>query len=465
MKGFGKMAAGLIIFIGLIVWCLAPVFAQTTTFNFHPDGSTSRKYVSDFGVAFSRYDKEMRLVENFHYFPGGVRMRMSDKFRYENNMMVERVAYIYTQGFERQTRKFSQSGYETELRSYTSQTEGNWKEISYMIQGYNERNNRNYFRVKYTGPGDLINSMSRTTYDYQNRTRSVVSYKFDANDREISSEKFKSGIADWQLERAGEFVFDIKKHGENFRSNRVVNWTETDRNGNRIEKVFVNSSTFYRTIDRFGRITRIVFGDPSSDENNNPTYDENEWIDFRYDQQGRLIETESSHYTESHEKTTFKHGRKIEAKHYRMNKNGGWRLIDTKSYNNLDLLTPKKVINGNQPVASSTQQGNSGNSEIHEAPVAQSTSAKPSRPFSSQSLVNDLNGLEIESNESESLSAFSLDAEKLTHIADVLSHTTGAKVTEEQVLALAMQLLIENYNADLREMNTAYLRDKVSVFD
>ena len=75
--------------------------------------------------------------------------------------------------------------------------------------------------------------------------------------------------------------------------------------------------------------------------------------------------------------------------------------------------------------------------------------------------MNDLNGLEIESKESESLSVFSLDAEKLTHIADVLSHTTGAKVTEEQVLALAMQLLIENYNADLREMNTTYLRDKV----
>ncbi len=90
---------------------------------------------------------------------------------------------------------------------------------------------------------------------------------------------------------------------------------------------------------------------------------------------------------------------------------------------------------------------------------------KPSKVPTSQSLVTDLNGLNIESNQRESLSAFSLDAEKLTHIADVLSYTTGTNVTEEQVLALAMQLLIENYNADLREMNTAYLRDKVSVFD
>lgn len=80
-------------------------------------------------------------------------------------------------------------------------------------------------------------------------------------------------------------------------------------------------------------------------------------------------------------------------------------------------------------------------------------------------VVQDLNGLNIESNESESLNAFSLGAEKLEHIADVLNHATGSKVSKEQVLALAMQLLIENYNADLREMNTAYLRDKVSIFE
>lgn len=463
MKGSEKTAAGLIIFIGLIVWCLAPVFAQTTTFTFPPDGSITRKHVSDFGVAFTRYDKEMRLVENFHYFPGGVRMRMSDKFRYENNMMVERIAYIYTQGYERQTKKFNERGYEVEGRSYISQTEGNWKEIRYMFQGYDEGNNRNYFRVKYTGPGEMTNSMSRTTYDYPNRTRTVVDYKFDANDREIHSSSYKGSLANWQIERAGEYVFDIKKHGENLRPDRVVNWTGTDQNGNRMEKVFVNNSVFYRTIDRNGQVIRIVFGSPSWDEDNNPIYDEDETIEFRYDQHGRLIETESYHYTESHEKTTFNHGSRIEAKHYRMNKNGRWGLIDTQSYDNLDLFTPQKVFSGKQPVAASIQQDNPANFEA--SVVQSSNSVKPSKVPTSQSLMTDLNGLNIESNQRESLSAFSLDAEKLTHIADVLSYTTGTKVTEEQVLALAMQLLIENYNADLREMNTAYLRDKVSVFD
>ncbi|PHR26073.1 MAG: hypothetical protein COA38_15795 [Fluviicola sp.] len=459
MKGSGKIVAG-IIFIGIVVWISTPIFAQTTIFTFPPDGSISRKHVSDFGISIVHYDQEMRLLENSHYFPGGVRMRMSDKYRYENNMMVERIAYIYTQGYEKETQKFNQKGYEVEGRSYISQTEGNWKEIRYMLQGYDERNNRSYFRVKYTGYGSLVNSMSRTTYDYPNRTRTRVDYEFDANDREISSSSHKGRLADWQYERAGEFVFDIKKHGENLRPDRVVNWTGRDQNGNRIEKVFVNSSVFYKTVDRNGRVIRIVFGSPSWDEDNNPTYDEDETIEFRYDQQGRLVETESKHYSESHEKTIFKHGRKVEAKHYRMNKNGSWKLIDTKIYDNLDLLTPGKKVSGNHPVATSIRQENP---EVYQAPIAQSSSTTKSP--TSQSLVKDLNGLEIESGQSEALSAFSMDAERLTHIADVLSHATGVKVTEEQVLALAMQLLIENYNADLREMNTAYLRDKISVFD
>lgn len=468
MKESGKMAAGLIIFIGLIVWCLAPVFAQTTTFNFHPDGSTSRKHVSDFGVSISRFDREMRVLEKSHYFPGGVRMRLSTKYRYENNMLVEKVAYNYTQGYEKDIYRFNQYGYETENRSYTSQTEGNWKEISYLIQGYNERNNRIYFRSKYTGPGTLTNKMSRTTYDYDKRTSSTIWYDFDRNDREISSSRSRSGIADWQLERAGEFVFDINKHFENKRSNRAVYWTDYDSNGNRVEKTFVNHNTVFKTIDKNGRVIRIVFASPDSDGEDVPLYQEDEGIDFRYDVQGRLIETESFHYDESYEKTTFKHGRNVEAKHYRRNKNGSWKLMSTKSYANLDEFTPHQVSNGNQPVASSTKQENTGisaQSEMYETPVAQSTSAKPSQALPSQSLVNDLNGIHIASNQKESLSAFSLDAEKLTHIADVLSHTTGTEVTEEQVLALAMQLLIENYNADLREMNTAYLKDKVSVFD
>lgn len=392
-------------------------------------------------------------------------MKMFDKYRYENNMMAERIAYIYTQGYERETYVFNRYGYETEYRHYVSETEGNWKEDQMTQQGYDERNNVNYFRSKGTRFGYLINKMSRTNYDYANRTRSVVEYEYDANDREISSSSFRSGLADWHFDNAGTFIFDINKHAPNLRPNRVVKWEGTDKHGNRVEKVFVDHEAVTRTFDQNGRVIHIGLGTHNfDDDNKKPVEIYKEVIDFVYDRQGRLVQTESKHYSDAKEKIIYEHGRNVVAKRYRMNSNGGWKLVSTKSYANIDEFTPPARGSGllSSGVASSVNQ-NEPNWEP--APNANTLPSQATKPMSTQSLVNDLNALNIESNEGVSLNAFALDAEKLSHIADVLSHTTGTHVSEEQVLALAMQLLIQNYNADLREMNTQYLRDKVSVFD
>lgn len=465
MDGARKTAVGLLIFIGLIVWCLAPVFGQTMTFKFLPDGTMINEHDDPKGYSIERYDPNMRLLETSHYFPGGKRMKMFDKYRYENNMMAERIAYIYTQGYERETYVFNRYGYETEYHHYVSKTEGNWKEDQMTQQGYDERNNVNYFRSKGTRFGYLINKMSRTNYDYANRTRSVVEYEYDANDREISSSSFRSGLADWHFDNAGTFIFDINKHAPNLRPNRVVKWEGTDKHGNRVEKVFVDHEAVTRTFDQNGRVIHIGLGTHNfGDDNKKPIETYKEVIDFVYDRQGRLIQTESKHYSDAKEKIIYEHGRNVVAKRYRMNSNGGWKLVSTKSYANIDEFTPPVRGNGfvSSGVASSVNQ-NEPNWEP--APNTNTLPSQATKPMSTQSLVNDLNALNIESNEETSLNAFALDAEKLSHIADVLSHTTGTHVSEEQVLALAMQLLIQNYNADLREMNTQYLRDKVSVFD
>ena len=464
MEGSRKIAAGIIIFIGLIVWCLAPAFAQTMDFKFHPDGSMTNTYDGPKGYSFERYDDKMRVLEVLHYFPGGVRMKMFDKYRYENDMLVEHVSYIYTQGYERETFRFNEFGYETESRHYTSQTEGNWVEDQYTINEYDDHNNSIYWRTKGTRFGELINRMTRRNYDYANRRQSGVEYEFDANDREISARSFQRGMADWHYGKKGKYVFDIKTHGANLRPERVIYWNDSDRNGNRVEKVFMNHNAVAKTIDYNGRVIRMELGSPSYDDNNDLYYKYDEYIDFRYDHQGRLIETESKHYSKQKEKWTYKHGRKVEAKHYRMKSNGSWGFVKTVTYDNIDVFTPQQSgSNGHQSVASSVQQGNG--SAVSYEPARPQSSVSQNRPVSGSSLVNDLNGLNIESNESESLSAFSMDAEKLSHIADVLSHATGTRISEEHVLALAMQLLIQNYNADLREMNNAYLKDKVSVFD
>lgn len=463
MKGAGRITIA-IIFIGASMWSFSPVFSQVMTFTFQLDGTMINEHDSPKGYSIERYDHQMRPLEVFHYFPGGERMRMFDKYRYEDNMMVEHISYIYTQGYERETFQYNQYGYETESRHYTSQTEGNWIQDQHVVHEYDDHNNPTYFRSKGTRFGQ-INLMSRTNYDYDHRTRSVIEYEFDSNDREISSRSFRGNLADWQLERKGKYVFDMKTHGANVRPNRVVNWTGTDYNGNRIEKVFMNHMVTSRIIDKNDRVVRIELGGPAYDDNNDLFYEYDEVIDFRYDRQGRLVETVSKHYRESEEKRVFKHGREIEAKHYRKKSNGGWKLLKTKSYSSIESFVPKygSSVVQTSSTASSVQQGHE--VAISQAPAVQHSGENSTRSTSTHSLVNDLNNLDIESNESETLSAFSLDADRLSHIAEVLSHATGTKITEEQVLALAMQVLIENYNADLRDMNNDYLRDKVSVFD
>lgn len=469
MKEQGKITAGILIFVGLIVWCLAPVFAQTTTYKFHPDGTMTSEYDGQGGYSIERFDKQMRILEQSHYFPGGVRMKMFSKFRYENDMLAEEISYNYAQGYERETYQYNEFGYHTENRSYTSQTEGNWKEVGYLIQAYDERNNRIYFRSKYTGYSQLINRMTRSTYDYANRTRSDIDYEFDANDREISAVRgSKVDIGDRSYEREGKFVFDVNKHSANMRDNRFVSWSGYDEKGNRQDRFFMNDNTITRSFDQNSRMIQLKIGRPAYDGSDKPLYQYDEIVDFRYDDQGRLIESLSDYFSELKIKKTYTHGRNIVEKQYRQTPNGGWKLISTKNYDSIDLFTPRKNVGFAQSAAASVQQQSSGPiaSGVSQNPPSQSSIPNTAIPNPmSGSLVNDLNELNIESNESESLSAYALDAEKLAHIADVLSHTTGVKVTEEQVLALAMQLLIEQYNADLREMNTAYLRDKVSVFD
>ena len=81
-------------------------------------------------------------------------------------------------------------------------------------------------------------------------------------------ESYRSGLADWQFEREGEYVFDIANDGVNIRENRVINWEGTDYNGNRVEKVFMNHTIFSRTIDKNNRVIRIELGSPNYDDNN-----------------------------------------------------------------------------------------------------------------------------------------------------------------------------------------------------
>lgn len=68
------------------------------------------------------YDDQMRVLAILRYFPGGVRMRVFNKYQYENDMLVEEVSYLYTQGYEKKTYEYNEYGYETESRHYTSQT-------------------------------------------------------------------------------------------------------------------------------------------------------------------------------------------------------------------------------------------------------------------------------------------------------------------------------------------------------
>ena len=186
-----------------------------------------------------------------------------------------------------------------------------------------------------------MNILIRTNYDYVNRTRAGIEYEFDANDREISSHSFRSGLADWHFESPDVFVFDINKHAPNLRPNRVVKWEGSDKNGNRVEKVFVDHEAVTRTFDDAGRVIHIGFGTHNFDDSHVKCEETYRVLgDFNYDRQGRLIQSEIKFYNDALEKTVFEHGKNIVGKRYRQNSNGSWKLINTKNYNDIDIFTP-----------------------------------------------------------------------------------------------------------------------------
>lgn len=444
------------------VWLLSTIaMAQTMTFRFDANGAATREHVSQGGTGVNRYDEFHRLVEEIHYFDGGKRVRMSDKYRYENNMVVEHIAYLYTQGYERTVNTYDAKGNSILQMYYTSQTEGDWKEIEMMEERYDERNNRTYFNCRSFRSGIFSHLKVSTSYNYSTGMRTVNDIEYDQNGRVLSNYTFTNGMGDFAMNNKPDYTFNLQTDGPNMRPGKVINWKGTDRYGNNIERVFVDMEVWSQTTDKNGRVIRIALETSAAYENDIAIYKEYENIEFQYDDQGRLTQHISQHYDYPKEKTTFSYGRNIEAKHFRMSKNGGWLLVDTKNYSDISQFTPPR--SSAQSVVSSVQQTS------YPAPVASSYESPMDRPAAqtntSQSLVGDIKNLEAANGSHESLSAFAADAEKLSHIADVLSHTTGTTITEEQVLALAMKLLIENYKSDLREMNTAYLRDKVSVFD
>ncbi len=251
------------------------------------------------------------------------------------------------------------------------------------------------------------------------------------------------------------------------RYGRVLTWNGTNGEGNAQERVFMDEHVWSQVVDDRGRVTRISLERARGYENDIAQYSEDEWFNYRYDSQGLLIEIESQHYSLPKEKTTFSHGASIVAKRYQMTKSS-WSLIETTTLQNVAEFTPPvQTTRPNLAVAGSISStvAPSPSSARPNATVAESIQNTPNNYSGNQAIVRDLSELPASNGERTSVVVNTADAERLSHVADVLSHFTGATITEADVLALAMSGFIATYKSDLREMNTAYLKDKVEVFD
>ena len=463
----GEKIRGGIACVGLIALTTFTSVGQTMTLKFAADGSATRLHTATNGVSFERYDAEHRLLESIHYFPDGKKNRMSDNFRYENDLLVEHSQYLYTRGYDRNLYTLDANGNRIMSRHLHSENGSDWVEDEFKEEAFDSKGNRTYFNCRSSQYGGFSHIAIKTNYNYQTGECVEHEFEYDEKGNVTNTSMRRRSILTLEMHNTGDFVFDVNKHGPNLRYGRVLTWNGTNGEGNAQERVFMDEHVWSQVVDNRGRVTRISLDQSSGYENDIPQYSEDEWLEYRYDTQGLLIEIESKHYSLPKEKTTFSHGASIVAKRYQMGKNGSWNLIDTKTVESIAEFTPPlQSVRPNSGTSESISATTAPRPSVRpNASVAESVQNTPNNYNGNQAIVRDLSELPASTGEQTSVVVNAADAERLSHVADVLSHFTGATITEADVLALAMSRFIETYKSDLREMNTAYLKDKVEVFD
>jgi hypothetical protein len=438
---------------------------QTMTLTFESDGSAIRKNTAPSGISYDRYDASRRVVESIEYFPDGKLIRLSDQFKYDNNLLTEHTLFLFGSGYERNVFSYDSKGNRTLSRHLSSENGTEWVEDEYKEEAYDSKGNRTYFNCRSSRYGSFFHLAIKTNYNYQTNELMHHEFDYDQKGNVIETRTSKGSIGAIGMQNTGDFAFDLYKHGPNLRNGRVVKWNGKNQDGKAHERVFMDEYVWSQVVDQKGRITRISMERAGGYENDIPQYTENEWFEYRYDSKGVLIEIEHQHLGLAKEKTTFSHSNTIVAKHYQQVKNGTWSLVDTKTLESIAEFTPP--VQQAKPTMTATESISATPPATAPplAPIAESTQNTQIQHNDHHAIVQDLEELPSNSGERDTVLVGAMDAERLSHVADLLSHVTGATITEADVMALAMQVFIDTYKTDLREMNTAYLREKVRVFD
>lgn len=463
----GEKIRGGIAFMGLIGLTTFTSIGQTMTLTFEADGSATRVNTATNGISYDRYDAEHRLVESIEYFPDGKRIRMSDNYRYEDDLLVEHLQYLYTSGYDKNIYTLDAKGNRIMSRHLHSENGSDWVEDEFKEEAYDSKGNRTYFNCRTTRAGDFSHLAIKSSYNYQTKECIEHEFEYDQKGNVTNTGMRRRPILNREMQNSEHFIFDVNKHGPNMRYGRVLTWYGTNGEGNAQERVFMDDHVWSQVVDQRGRVIRISLERARGYENDIAQYSEDEWFTYRYDSKGLLIEIESQHYSLPKEKTTFSHGASIVAKRYQMTKTGSWSLLETTTLESIAAFTPP-----HQTTTPNVAASESVSSTVAPSPgtrpnasVAESIQNTPNNHSGHQAIVRDLSELPASTGERTSVVVNTADAERLSHVAAVLSHFTGATITEADVLALAMSGFIETYKSDLREMNTAYLKDKVEVFD
>ncbi|MFT5859546.1 MAG: hypothetical protein ACI865_001649 [Flavobacteriaceae bacterium] len=440
------------------------IYAQSLTASFNEDGSFQFTDEGRLGTSIQKVDADGRTSASIHYFAGGQRLRMSTEYTYANNLLTEQIGYIYTEGYDKDVWKFNSEGNSIDKKSFVSQDQSTWKEEVHLQSEYDHKQNRTYFRSRSVRAG-FVNLMSRTTYNYSTGQRKVIEERYDKSDRLISTQNYGGKMGDYAMAN-GPYVFNEETDGSNLRPNRVIDWKGTDESGYYVEKVYMNSMVLRRTYDDDGRLIQLADGRPTYDDEHNLYYKYDWVIDYTY-KNNKIIEINSRSYKKPLERRVFEHSRngKVNMTLYRQSKDvGNWNKYDTQAYDNIDRITPPRLNGSNGNIAMDEHIDYEASNSEQLPPSSSSEEGKIATYVIENTLIEDVQSAGSNGNTS-SINVAGDDAKKLAHIAKIIEHQTGRKIDNDQLISLALQLLIEGYEQDLRELNNEYLRDQVDIFE
>jgi hypothetical protein len=436
------------------------------------------------------YNEANLMLEEVYYFPDGKRPKLQHNYTFNRNRMTEDLSYLYTSKYKKFAYGYDERGNELENTKFLSDDGESWTYEGGTIKQYDRRNNTTYSKRYY--PSSKINAEATYNYDYAAGTVREAelhlaghesNYGPDNRTRNMTAEQ-KSGKSPMSeriatvVQRTDEYgrkvietTFLRKKHNEQvFDSNnklvKDVFYHSIDYVNGAFEYEVVNS--FEYEYDRSGNIAQLIGYDTY--------YDVYQKQRFDYTANGELAREhlyESPDQVNWHQLATITHQ---EGAAVAYQPSAAQPTVTSQPSSSQTTVTSQPTStqatvtsqpSGSQaPVRHGTITPTKANTSTYTSSpsVSVGTQTAPSAQLSDNALVDALAADDAQGITRVS-EMYSDDAAKLQQLVKIINSTSGEKTSEAEVLSLALDLLIQTYRDDIKQLNKAHLERETSMFD